>query len=183
MILRIFKMRRNKQLGFTFLELLVVVAILAVLAAMAFPSYRNFIETQKVRSALNQWQNSFYFAQREAMRLKSPVTFCASSNGLSCAAAANDFSQGWIVRNNVGGLLEDTHPPSPEIKLVINNNQFSTNGIQFMSNGRIKNYAKATLKVYIEYPGKKLTDAEIDANSRTRKLTIDAGGRLRGIER
>lgn len=68
-------MMSRKYRGFTILELMVVLAILGVLVTMAAPSYRDMLAREKVRSALNEWQSSFYFAQSEALRLKDGVVF------------------------------------------------------------------------------------------------------------
>ena len=76
-----------RQPGFTLLEFLVVIAILGVLVSLASPYFSDMMQRQKIRSALNEWQNSFYFAQREAMRLKEPVRLCASNDGVTCATA------------------------------------------------------------------------------------------------
>ncbi|MGB3392623.1 MAG: prepilin-type N-terminal cleavage/methylation domain-containing protein [Stenotrophomonas sp.] len=42
--------RRNKR-GFTLIEVMVVVAILAILAAIALPAYGNYIARSKIRTA------------------------------------------------------------------------------------------------------------------------------------
>ena len=77
-------MSSKKDRGFTLLELMLVIALLGILAAIAMPSYKNFIDNQKIRSALNEWQSAFYFAQKEAMRIKAPVTLCGSADGNNC---------------------------------------------------------------------------------------------------
>lgn len=181
-------MRKYKPNGFTLFELLIVIAIVGVLTAIAMPSYRSFIERQKVRSVLNQWQSSFYFAQREAMRTKRVVSFCGSSDGINCnGGSAHDFSNGWIVitqnpANPAAPFVLEDNTGDEIVKVSLNNaKEFSSNGIQFMSNGRIKNFATGTLTIYPQYPGENLTPAQI--TSRAKQLTISSGGRLLGVTR
>ena len=103
-------MRNSK--GFTLLELLITVAVLAVLMMIAAPAYQQLLERQRVREAVNEWQSSFYFAQKEAIRLKQNVYLCGSSDGVSCDKKM-DFSYGWIVAKQV---QEDPSKPDSDPK-------------------------------------------------------------------
>lgn len=168
-------MKRKKQnSGFTLLELMIVIAILGVLAAMAAPSFRSMIERQKVRSALNEWQSSFYFAQKEALRLKESVILCGSTDGTTCRAEGNVFSNGWIVVTAGNRVLEDNNFNDPSVDIRINGNNF-VNGVTFFNNGRTNTgVGVATLTVSIN-------NAADDVQMRT--LSISGGGRLVGVKR
>lgn len=133
-----------KENGFTLLEMMVVIAILAILVAIAVPSYRDMIERQKIRSALNEWQSAFFFAQREAMRLKEPVILCASKKGTQCdAEPGKQFNQGWIViaRNGDpakgGTLLQDYALNEPGLSIFLSNGRNASNGLIFRGNGSV----------------------------------------------
>ena len=54
-------MKRSQQQGYTMMELLITVLVLAVLIAIAAPAYQQMLERQRVRDAVNEWQNSFMF--------------------------------------------------------------------------------------------------------------------------
>lgn len=83
--------------GFTAIELMVTVAIIAVLAAIAAPSFKPLIERWKVRQVTEELQSTFYVARSEAIK--------RGGNGITilrnqCTAADTDtslWSCGWIV--------------------------------------------------------------------------------------
>lgn len=56
------------QAGFTFLEVMVVVAIIAALAMLAAPDLSQFLANQRVKSAARSIADSFQLARAEAIR-------------------------------------------------------------------------------------------------------------------
>lgn len=102
------------QSGFTLIELMVVVALVAILATLATPSWTQMRVRAALRTAVNDFTSSLQFARSEAVRLNSPVTVCPSSDGANCTDTS--YELGWIVRTgpqaNAAGqiILQDTLP-------------------------------------------------------------------------
>ncbi|MDO1474393.1 MULTISPECIES: GspH/FimT family pseudopilin [Comamonas] len=92
--------RRHFSRGFTAIELMVTVAILAVLAGLAAPSFNPIIERWRVRQVSEELQSTFYFARSEAIKRGGNVTILRSDDGGGCTAVGTDtslWSCGWIV--------------------------------------------------------------------------------------
>jgi type IV fimbrial biogenesis protein FimT len=98
---------RTSQQGLTLLELMVAVSVLAVLAGMAAPSFREFSSNTRVTATHNDLITSLNLARSEALRRGVPVTVCASANAVACGLAT-DWVSGWIVFQNPGtaGVIE-----------------------------------------------------------------------------
>lgn len=86
----------NKLQGFTLPELLVSVAIAAILLAAALPSMKDVIVKDRSASQINELLASLQLARSEAIKRMAPVTVCASSDGSTCDAAQT-WEAGWIV--------------------------------------------------------------------------------------
>ena len=179
-----------RQPGFTLLEFLVVIAILGVLVSLASPYFSDMMQRQKIRSALNEWKNSFYFAQREAMRLKEPVRLCASNDGVTCATAQGmQFNRGWVVLDRKGAVLQDNAFNDPTINIHLNTNH----GLAFMGNGSIgvvsstgginASFMGATVTIGPLAPNGNITVAPNLTGRNVVSISISAGGRLIGVKR
>jgi prepilin-type N-terminal cleavage/methylation domain-containing protein len=88
--------------GFTLMEMLVVVAISGILAAMAAPSLVSVIESNRRITISNQLMEDLVFARRQAIAQSTSVALCGShgTNPNACipkAGSSADWSNGWYT--------------------------------------------------------------------------------------
>lgn len=87
---------RTGQEGYTLVELMVTLAILAIALAIAIPSVRDYFANARRLTVTNDLVGDLSYARMEAIRQGQLVTVCGSSNGSSCVAG-NDWSGGHLV--------------------------------------------------------------------------------------
>ena len=88
--------------GFTVIEILVTVAIVAILLALAGPSFRYVTTANRASSEINALLGDMQFARAEAIREGQPVTVCATTDGVACAGAGVAWNGGWFVFSDPG---------------------------------------------------------------------------------
>lgn len=66
---------QRRRRGFTLVEMIVVVAIMALLAALAMPSMLGWVRNNKIRTVSDSLQNGLRMAQAEATRRSRQVVF------------------------------------------------------------------------------------------------------------
>ena len=92
----------KKNSGFTLLELLITLAIVAILLIVGVPSLRSMMQGNQLVSSTNELLSALHVARSEAIKSNGRVTICESSNGTSCATTG-DWKNGWIVFIDAGG--------------------------------------------------------------------------------
>lgn len=70
--------RQRAPQGFTLIEAMVVVALVAILAALAVPSFNTTIANQRVSSAAQEVQTLLLFARAEAVYKRTETTVTAT---------------------------------------------------------------------------------------------------------
>jgi len=83
--------------GFTLIEMLVVIAIGAILLAVGVPSFTYMMDRNRVAGEVNEMLADLALTRSEALARRGRVIMCRSANGATCSAAATDWNIGWIV--------------------------------------------------------------------------------------
>ena len=87
--------------GFTLLEALVSMAVVAILATLAAPAFTN-LKLDAMRTAtVNEFFHSLFLARSEAVKRGEVVSVCRSEDGSTCAARERPWTVGWIVFANL----------------------------------------------------------------------------------
>jgi len=106
-------------MGFTLIEALIVVAMVAILAALAAPSFNTMIANQRLSSAAQELQTLLQFARAEAVYKRTPSSVTASGQTWQAKVGAQ------ILRE---ALISDAVTVAPG----------SANGVVFDVNGAAK---------------------------------------------
>lgn len=90
--------------GFTLFELMVTLAVAALILSLGVPGFRNFIQNNRATTHTNDLVTALNLGRSEAARRGVTILLCSSSDGATCSGS-NDWSSGWIVRRSAGAVL------------------------------------------------------------------------------
>jgi type IV fimbrial biogenesis protein FimT len=86
----------HRQRGFTLVELVVTIALVAILTTLAIPSFSEVLRQWRRDSATRELSTSLQLARSEAVKTSRRLAICPSTDGTGCAATT-EWSTGWIV--------------------------------------------------------------------------------------
>ena len=136
------QMARTAQRGFTLIEMMVAVALTALLLSMAVPALDIFVSNARQTGAINDFVSTIHQARSTAVTTNTRVTICPSSNGTNCEAVG--WNNGWIVfsDHNSNQLIDGTDAivtSSTEVRgLTMQSGEFGL-AMQYRPNGRVTN--------------------------------------------
>ncbi len=102
---------RKKNSGFTLVELLVTLAVAALMLAWAVPSFKNLLDNNRMATRVNDFVSGINLARTEAIKQGQQGIVCISNNGTGCTGGT-DWGVGWLAFVDVD---EDGAPDPAEI--------------------------------------------------------------------
>ena len=91
------QLNRTKSNGLTFIELIIVLAVLAILLSWAMPSVRGSLARNQMLGQANELAGALALARSEAITRGLQAGVCASSDGVQCSGAATDWASNYII--------------------------------------------------------------------------------------
>jgi prepilin-type N-terminal cleavage/methylation domain-containing protein len=86
--------------GFTLVELVITVSVLALLASFALPGFTAIMQNNAMTASANELITAFTLARSEALKRESPVTICwtdsANADAPDCGDG-NGWHSGWLI--------------------------------------------------------------------------------------
>ena len=82
--------------GFTLIELVVTLVVVAILITIGIPSFEDFIKSNNIRANANTLLTDLHLARSEAVKRNGPVRICKSANMIACTTNGG-WEQGWII--------------------------------------------------------------------------------------
>jgi type IV fimbrial biogenesis protein FimT len=111
--------------GFTLVELMVTVAVAAIVIGIAIPSFNSMITNNRSVTIANEFADVLSFARTQAVSRSARISICASNTGTSCVG---DWEDGYIVF--IDTTITDT-APAPEVGEVLKYSQKPKGNVEF----------------------------------------------------
>ena len=167
-----------RRRGFSLVELLVAVAIVAILAAIALPSMAALVRENRLSVAANALHGAVWMTRSEAIKRNRRVTLCTSVDGGHCAEQVG-WHSGWMIFED-GNANAQRDSGEQIIQLA-----GATSGqVQMIGNAPVRNYLSyipsGTSRLVTG--GLQMGTISVCAEGHGRKLIVSATGRPR-IER
>ena len=89
----------RKHYAYSLYELLLTLALLALIAGLGLPSFGSMLARSKVRVEANALFHAIHLARKESIMRKRVVSLCPSRDGLHCEPGS-DWSAGWLMFEN-----------------------------------------------------------------------------------
>lgn len=112
--------------GFTLVEMLIVMAILAILVGVGMPTFNDSMQDRRLGSVTSEYISAIYIARNESLTRRQRITLAPLPAG---------WQAGWTISDGVTVLHQYANPDPDDSQI-----RFDIEGVQslrFNANGRV----------------------------------------------
>jgi len=91
----------KKQTGFTIIELIVTLAMVAILAGFAVPALQDLISNNRSTAQANSFLTALTLARSEAIKRRESVSVVAADD----SSGTNEWGPGWEIQDSAGNPI------------------------------------------------------------------------------
>jgi type IV fimbrial biogenesis protein FimT len=145
-------MTSRRPSGFSLVELMATLGVLAIITAIAYPSMRDFIRRNRAVAQSNALMADLQYARGQAAATRSYVSICprASATGTTCGTDGN-YDRGWLVytgqsagvayASTTAGATDNLQRQAPDMSGTTSVRASSGGPLTFNSRGELLNTA------------------------------------------
>jgi len=125
--------------GFTLVELLIALFVLAIILSFAVPNMRKMVLDNRVKSATNTLVGALHYARSEAIARNEPIPFCPApedeSDATEPCGSTSDYKYGAQIHNDTFEFYYRTENLPNNIKVELGSGLDMDNFLIFDRNG------------------------------------------------
>lgn len=112
--------------GFTLVEMLIVMAIVAILVGVGMPTFNDSMRDRRLGSVTSEYISAVYVARNESLTRRQPITLAPLEGG---------WQAGWTISDGTNVLHRFDNPDQGDIQILFQTP--GVNSLQFNANGRV----------------------------------------------
>ena len=161
--------------GFSLVELLVVIALIGILAALGLPSYQAWIQNTQIRTAAESIQNGLQLARSEAVQRNARVRFTLGDHSdwsVGCEPAVGDVDGNGV--DDCPAVIQSrsaSEGSSVNVSVVVT--PAANKIVEFNSFGRLNAAPEPFTQIDLD------STALSSLESRNLRITLGVGGNVR----
>ncbi len=171
-----------RSAGFTLIELMLVVALVAIIQSMAAPALSGMANSMRLTTAVNSLFSSLLLARSEAIKRNSRAVVCKSATGDTCITTGG-WEQGWIVFHDA-----NTNASLDAGEVILSREQALSPALRFTGNGPVLSYVSYTPTGTTSYAsgafqaGRLTVCPQSVTRVEARQIVISSSGRPRTVK-
>ncbi|ARN72829.1 GspH/FimT family pseudopilin [Oceanicoccus sagamiensis] len=141
----------QRQRGFTLVELMMTLAVAAIIMGVVLPGFNNLIQRTQMAADFNQLLGDLAYARSEAVKANIAVSICPTADQSTCSGT--DWTKDWLIftdndsnrdRDGADTILRVRQASSSDITITLSD--FAEDGgIRFEGDGKFEDADSASV--------------------------------------